>query len=121
MYNEQISKVIGDNIKTLREGISMTQTQLAEKLGVSKQIISAYEKGVRSPSYEILMKIKDVFSVDINELLYQTIDINKIMIDLSGLNNAQVELVKKMVDEFKELNKKSSNEDYSSSSKFSKA
>ena len=39
---------IGIKIKELREQRQMTQTELAQKLNVSKSVISAYEKGIRN-------------------------------------------------------------------------
>ena len=35
----------------------MTQREIAERVGVSKAMISSYELDQRSPSYEVLVKI----------------------------------------------------------------
>lgn len=52
---------IGNKIKELRTEQKMTQSDLAERLGVTKSSISSYENGSRLPSYDILLKIARIF------------------------------------------------------------
>lgn len=60
--------VITNNIRTLRFFSSeMTQQQLAEKAGVSRQTILAIEAGKYSPSLELAFRIADAFGVEIGE------------------------------------------------------
>lgn len=53
----------------LRKRADLTQVELAKKLGVSRSTIGNYEKGIRTPDYEMLEKIADFFNVDLNFLL----------------------------------------------------
>ena len=53
----------GNTLKTLRLYNKMTQAQLAQKLGLTKSVISAYENGLRLPSYDILIYIAKIFKV----------------------------------------------------------
>lgn len=46
----------------------MTQQELAEKAGVSRQTIIAIEAGKYSPSLELAFRISDAFGVKINEV-----------------------------------------------------
>jgi putative transcriptional regulator len=46
----------------------MTQQELAEKAGVSRQTIIAIEAGKYSPSLELAFRIADVFGVAIGEV-----------------------------------------------------
>ncbi|TLG77371.1 helix-turn-helix transcriptional regulator [Culicoidibacter larvae] len=46
----------------------MTQLELAEKAGVSRQTIVALEAGKYSPSLELAFKIANVFAVPIGEV-----------------------------------------------------
>ena len=44
----------GNTLKTLRLQNKFTQAELAKKLGLTKSVISAYENGLRLPSYDVL-------------------------------------------------------------------
>ena len=60
---------ITNNIRRLRFFASeMTQQDLAEKAGVSRQTIIAIEAGKYSPSLELAFRIADVFDVKIGEV-----------------------------------------------------
>ena len=52
---------MGERIKQLRKEIGMTQTALAETLGVTKGTVSTWETNSRVPSFETLVKMSDVF------------------------------------------------------------
>ena len=47
----------GKRLTEVREARRMTQTDLAELLGVSRQAVSQYEKGQRSPAGEVMFKM----------------------------------------------------------------
>ena len=60
---------ITNNIRKLRFFANeMTQQQLAEKAGVSRQTIMAVEAGKYSPSLELAFRIADAFGVTIGEV-----------------------------------------------------
>jgi len=59
----------GERLKMLRESRSITQDELAEELGVSKQAVSQYERGVRRPDFETLSAICDLFNVSTDFML----------------------------------------------------
>jgi transcriptional regulator with XRE-family HTH domain len=63
---------IKNRIKDLRIIHNMSQEQLAEKVGTTKQAISQYERGIRKPKYEILEAIADYFNVDYDYLIGKT-------------------------------------------------
>ena len=58
-----------DMLKYLRNRDKLSQSELAEKLGVAKSTISMYEVGKREPDFETLEAIADLFNVDMNFLL----------------------------------------------------
>ena len=53
----------------LREQNNITQQQLAEKLNISRQSLSLYEKAERTINIELLAQIADIFSVSTDYLL----------------------------------------------------
>ena len=100
--------VMGNKIKDLREKFGMTQTELADKLGVSKSVVSAYEKGIRNPSFKVLPLLAKTFNVselyffEKGEWQQQTVTV-----DISDLTKEQQKIVISLVNEFKESNKQS--------------
>lgn len=60
---------ITNNIRTLRFFANeMTQQELAERAGVSRQTIIAVEAGKYSPSLELAFRIAEAFGVPITEV-----------------------------------------------------
>lgn len=63
--------IIHNNIRKLRfEHNEMTQQELADKAGVTRQTIVAIEKGNYSPSLELAFRIALVFDVPLEEVFY---------------------------------------------------
>ena len=54
-----------NRIKELRLKNNMSQKQLAEKAGVSQQVLSFYETGDRTPKLETWIKLSTVFGVPV--------------------------------------------------------
>lgn len=69
MTKFEFYREIGQNLKDLLDEYEMTQRELAIRIGVSKQIISAYINGERKPTIENLANIAYVLECDINELI----------------------------------------------------
>lgn len=77
----------GNTLKTLRQKENMTQAQLSQKLDLTKSVISAYETGLRLPSYDVLIHIAQIFNVSTDYLLGLE---HPQEIDLSGLSSEEV-------------------------------
>ncbi len=60
---------IGEYLSTLRKYYKITQDELAERLGVTRQAISKWENGATIPDIEFLMKLSDLYGVSINDIL----------------------------------------------------
>lgn len=67
----------GERLKDLRKKRSLTQSQLGDKLNVTKASISGYENDTRSPDRETLVKIAEIFNVSTDYLLGRTDDKEK--------------------------------------------
>ncbi len=88
----------GNRLKTQRLSKNMTQSQLAHKLGLTKSVISAYETGLRMPSYDILIHIARIFNVSTDFLLGVE---NKRTIDLSGLSQEETDALLNLIQAMK--------------------
>jgi putative transcriptional regulator len=61
--------IIENNIRKLRfHRDEMTQQELADEVGVSRQTIIAIEKGKYSPSLELAFQISRVFELPLEEV-----------------------------------------------------
>ena len=58
-----------EKLYTLRKGAGLTQTDLAEKLNVSRQAVSRWEMGTAMPDVENLIAMSDLFAVTLDDLL----------------------------------------------------
>lgn len=71
--------MLGEKIKLYRENKNMTQSEIADILGVKSATISKYEAGTLEPNIESLKKLAKLFDVSIDELLKEDdFDISKI-------------------------------------------
>lgn len=61
--------MLGDKIKTLREGKNISQKELAQAIGVSDVMISMYEQDKKNPSLPTVVKIAEYFNVSTDYLL----------------------------------------------------
>ena len=60
--------MIWNRIKVLRAEREWTQSDLAEKVGISRQAVISIEKYKYTPSLELAFKIAEVFGVSIGEV-----------------------------------------------------
>mgnify|MGYP001031258142 FL=1 len=84
----------GNTLRTLRRKEDMTQAELAQKLDVTKSVISAYENGLRLPSYDILIHISRIFRVSTDYLLGLE---RRQEIDLSGLTDEEISALLQLI------------------------
>jgi len=63
--------VAGQNLKYLRKLRGWTQEEFANKLGIKRSLIGAYEEERAEPRLEVLEVISDMFKVTLDELLRQ--------------------------------------------------
>ena len=62
----------GDNLKQIRKSKNISQEDLAERLGVSRQSVSKWETGENYPSMFNIMCLCDIFKCKINNLVHES-------------------------------------------------
>lgn len=60
---------LAEVLKARRTSCGMTQEQVAEAVGVSRQAVSKWENGTAEPSTSNLLALARLYGVDLNELL----------------------------------------------------
>lgn len=89
-----------DNLKKLRKENNLSQEQLADKLGVSRQSVSKWESLAAYPEMDKVLQLCNMFNLNIDELLNQ--NISEIKEEEESKNR-----VNKYIDDFLEYIKKS--------------
>ena len=59
---------VTNNVRRLREAAAMTQAELGERVGATRQTIIAIEQGRYSPSLEMAFQIAKVFGVPLDDV-----------------------------------------------------
>ncbi len=57
-------------LNLLRRQAHLSQTDLANKVFVTRQSVSKWERGDSVPDLDSLIKLSEVFNVDLNELVF---------------------------------------------------
>lgn len=89
---------LGNRLKALRLKHNLTQAQVAERLGISKAVVSSYEVASRYPSYDVLVKLAFMYGVTTDFLL--GLD-NRKMIDVSTLTPNQINAIEAVISSYK--------------------
>lgn len=58
-----------DNLKILRKKMGLTQEEIAEKLGVSRQAVAKWERGDTMPDIESCIKLADIYGITVDLLV----------------------------------------------------
>lgn len=93
-------KSLGKNLAKLRKQNKLKQTELAEKLNVSQQIISNIENDKSTPDIGLLMQTADIYDITLDQLVGRqfvgkegTDELQqKIMNSLSGMDEKERKL-----------------------------
>lgn len=91
----------GKRLKALRNEKGLTQQQVADRVWVSKAVVSSYEIGTRTPSYEVLIKLAKLFGVTTDFLLGVS---PERVINADNLTEEQISLITQLVNEFERNN-----------------
>ncbi|MEA5145645.1 MAG: helix-turn-helix transcriptional regulator [Candidatus Limiplasma sp.] len=111
--------MLGEKIAEYRTNANMTQQSLADALGVSKNTIFSWEKGIRNPSLDMLQKIATYFATTVDNLLgYSEPAIPKddeikfalFGVDPANITDAQFEEVKRFAQFIREQKSKQNKE-----------
>lgn len=83
---------IGENIKKYRKEKGMTQEELAQKCGLSKNGLWNYENNRREPTIDVLIKISDALEVSLFDILGDKIDKKQVALLVNYLNKTNEEM-----------------------------
>ncbi|NND79163.1 MAG: helix-turn-helix transcriptional regulator [Maribacter sp.] len=67
---------LGPNLKFLRQMKGLSQTRLAESIGVKRNKIASYESGIVEPQFAVIIKLTEALDTNIKDLLLTKMDDN---------------------------------------------
>lgn len=111
------TKLIGKKIAALRKAKDMTQMELADKMFVSYQAVSNWERGNTMPDISKLLELSQILGVDVQELLgseKETEIVNKIIDQSEDIKLEEVAEVVELMkpSQVEEAVEKASDEEY---------
>ena len=92
-------QTIGKRLAEIRKSKNFKQTELAEMLNVSQQVISNIERGVTAPDIEQLKKFADIYNISLDQLVGREFFGE----DADDVERRIISYIKQMDDEGKEL------------------
>lgn len=84
---------IRGKLKTLRNGMALSQEKFAERLGITRAALSAYEEGRAEPNLTLLEKIADLTQVSIDSLVRSHATLQQYTEQTPGLGKISIPLV----------------------------
>lgn len=90
--------MISDRIRILRQKNNWSQTQLAEKLGLTRSSVNAWELGISTPSTSTIIQLTSLFHVSADYLL--EINDNPDIINLEQFNDSEKDIIRRLLDYF---------------------
>lgn len=106
-----------DRLKDLRRQAGLTQVDVAEKLGISQPAYASWERGVKKPTQENLVKIAQILNVSVDYLVGNSeersdeLDNIELLFRMNskGLTDGEKAVFRKELIEFMEERKKAFN------------
>lgn len=97
--------IVSNNIRTLRKQLGFTQEQFAERIGIKRSLLGAYEEGRADPRLNNLQNIATEFSITVDLLLNRDLtrmsreDIQKLMKKEAGNGKEKLKVLSITVDQ----------------------
>jgi len=92
----------GNKLRALRLEKNLTQQKLAEKIGLVKGSISAYEQSAKYPSVEVLINLCKFFNVSADYLLGLS---DAMEFKIAELTDEQLDMIMSMITQLNRFNK----------------
>lgn len=90
---------VADRIRKLREQNGFTQTELAQKLNITRSSVNAWEMGISAPSTQNIIELSELFKVSTDYLL----GVNETAsISVAGLSDKDIELLHSIISHLKD-------------------
>lgn len=94
-----MNKTIADRLIELRERNHLSQSAVANRIGVTPALISAYEKTERNPSIDRLIALADVYHTSIDYIVGRSAtDSYATILEVRDLTDAQIRILRELIE-----------------------
>ena len=90
--------MVADKIKLLRENAGLSQKALADKLGITRAGVNAWELGISVPSTKYIIELANLFKVSTDYLLNVN---NDKALNIDGLTDKEIKIILELITYFK--------------------
>ena len=80
-----VRKMMGKQIKTLRQARGMSQEELSEKVSINSKYLSAIERGKANPTLAVLIRLADSLKVGVPDLFNYELEPKELAQLVAGL------------------------------------
>lgn len=94
-----MNEILGERIKALRSGMHLTQEQVADEIGISRQKYARIENGTNNITLEILAQIAKVLGVQVADIT-RVLDETPVIAYRNGDTSGSSEKITEMLDLF---------------------
>lgn len=94
MDKAKVSAALGESIAALRTAANISRAELGRRLKVSESSIGQYERGTRTPSFDTLYEMAEIFSVSLDVLCGRTAE------DYDAVSEYRYEQAKRFVSRY---------------------
>jgi len=94
---------LSDRIRELRLQKNLTQAQVAERLGITKNAVNSWEKSASSPTLKNIAELAGILGVSTDYLLGVK---RGVTLDISDLDDLQCEAIQSLKSSFEKMNMK---------------
>lgn len=93
---------LGEKIRSIREYKGLKQKDIADKLGITVQAVSQYERNIRIPTDKILNDLSNVLSTDLSN--YKIFKIGIRFLEIHQLGSEKEQIIKVVEEMYEFLN-----------------
>lgn len=99
---KNIREIIGQRIKSSRETLDWTITRCAKELEITQSYLTQIEQGTKSPSLEVLQKVRTKLNVDLNEIISGSLE-HVVKDQILDYQHSKVKRMEKAIDGIEKL------------------
>ena len=101
--SSNVTNIVRGNIKRLREKAGLSQEDIAERLHISRPVISNWERGTSEPSCSEVFKLAQIFGVSLDALFSSSEESRTVVVVDTSILIKRPAIIKELLEKFDEV------------------